>query len=389
MANQFKSVVLAQLGDLPPATRAGREIVYDRLRAELAAMAADEQRPAEHAEHTLALEQAIEAVEAELQSAGQSAPVAAPVAADAAQQQRTAANGAATRTRKVAGVVAAAAIAILAAGAWYFIGAQRDAPQVSSTVIPQKDANADAPRERDLAASDKARSFQEALRAGDAATAAFLLQSGYTPTRVELRAALLEVKYSPQIKATTLALAADIRDIACGFTTFQDVRRPMMAQRLFDAEDAFAIMKQMGQDEWKLTCAADAGKWRAALAKIEQHKAQYNKPDAEKQQQAEVCIRRFSSGEAMERWEQANCAACPESHSNCESYCPKAPKPADAEEARFFSFNRSDMFMAGTASRKPNSSRAELYCNLQHLTRATDFDLANLQRFRTLVSLFE
>jgi hypothetical protein len=147
-------------------------------------------------------------------------------------------------------------------------------------------------------------------------------------------------------------------------------------------------MKQLGQDTWKSICAGDADKWRAALAKIEQQSAQYNKKDADKRQLAESCIKRLGTSEAQERWAQANCEACPEGHSNCASYCPAAPKAADAEEARFFSFNRSDMQMAATTSRKTNASRAELYCNLQYLTRATDFDLANLQRFKSLVGLF-
>ena len=47
------------------------------------------------------------------------------------------------------------------------------------------------------------------------------------------------------------------------------------------------------------------------------------------------------------------------------------------------------MVMAKATSRSPNSSRAELYCNLQYLTRPTEFDLANLQRFRALASLFD
>jgi hypothetical protein len=122
---------------------------------------------------------------------------------------------------------------------------------------------------------------------------------------------------------------------------------------------------------------------------MEQQNAQYNKPDAEKKGQAEACARRFSTEAAMERWEQAHCLACPQSHSNCEAYCPQAPKAADAEEARFFSFNRSDMSMATTAADGANKSRAELYCNLQYITKPTDFDLANLQRFRDLASLLK
>ena len=45
--------------------------------------------------------------------------------------------------------------------------------------------------------------------------------------------------------------------------------------------------------------------------------------------------------------------------------------------------------MAAMTSRKPNAGRGELYCNLQYLTRTTDFDLANLQRFRALAGLFK
>ena len=163
----------------------------------------------------------------------------------------------------------------------------------------------------------------------------------------------------------------------------------MTRSSLFDAEDAFSIMKQVGQDQWRALCASEAGKWREALAKMEQQNAQYSKPDAEKKSQAEACVRRFSTKEATDRWDQAHCVACPESHSNCEAYCPQAPKAADAEEARFFSFNRSDMSMATAATHSQGRSRAELYCNLQYLTRSTDFDLANLRRFRNLVSLFK
>lgn len=386
MPNQFKSVVIAQLGELPPAKRADRDAIYDRLRSELAAMAA----PGEQAEHAEALEQAIAAVEAELQG-GEAAPAVTPATAASPRAEGAPPPApAATGRTAVLAAAAIALVAILGGGAWYFLATQRAAPQPPpSTVVPQQDANADLRNTLDPARTDKAKSFHEAMRNGDAATAAFLLQSGYQPTRVELRSALLEVKYTRELQQATQSLAPDIRDIACGFTTFSDVRRPMIAPRLFDAEDAFAIMKQLGQETWKSICAPDAGKWRTALAKIEQQNAQYNKPDTEKQRQAEACIQRFGTSEAQERWAQANCDACPEGHSNCESYCPKAPKAADGEEARFFSFNRSDMQMAAMTSRKQNAGRAELYCNLQHLTRPTDFDLANLQRFKALAGLFE
>jgi hypothetical protein len=198
---------------------------------------------------------------------------------------------------------------------------------------------------------------------------------------------LLQARFTPQVQAATTQLAAEIRDIACSFTTLSEVRKPLTRSSLFDAEDAFAIMKQVGQDQWRTMCASEVGKWREALAKMEQQNARYNRPDAEKKGQAEACVRRFATAEAMERWEQAHCTACPQSHSNCEAYCPQAPKAADAEEARFFSFNRSDMSMATTTTQSPGKSRAELYCNLQYMTRPTDFDLANLQRFRDLVSL--
>jgi hypothetical protein len=378
MPNDLKALIFAQLGNPLPATVAEREAVYNRVRAEVDAMLAGETASAEHAEKALAVEQAIESIEAELQSAGQTAP-----AGPAVELQRDAGPGAGTtRLPRVAAAIVAA-IAVLTGGIWYFVAAPHDAPTAPDVAVPQTGAG------RDIPASDKARSFQEALRDGDWATASFLLQSGYRPTRVELRAALLQVKYTPQIQAAVASLAPDIHDIACTFTSFYDVRRPMIPPRLFDAEDAFAIMKQIGQEPWRSMCAADVAKWRDALAKIEAQQAQYNKPDGEKKRQAERCIRRFSESAATDRWEQANCEACPEGHSNCASYCPNAPTAADAEEARFFSFNRSDMFMAGTMSQRPDSSRAERYCNLQYLTRPTDFDLANLQRFRSLVSLFD
>jgi hypothetical protein len=388
MPNQFKSVVIAQLGELPPASRAGREAIYDRLRSELAAMAG----PTEQAEHAAALERAIAEVEAELHGGGEAAP--ATVAATAPPQAESPPPGEPVAARKpwLLAAAAVALVAVLGGGAWYVLTTQqgREAQQAPpSTAVPQRDANADLRKALDPAATDKAKSFQDAMRNADAATAAFLLQSGYRPTRVELRTALLEVRYTRELQQATQSLSPDIRDLACSFATFSDVRRPMIAPRLFDAEDAFAIMKQIGQDTWKSMCAPDAARWRAALARIEQQSAQYNKPDAEKQRQAEACLQRFGTNDAQTRWAEANCDACPESHSNCESYCPKAPKAADADEARFFSFNRSDMQMAAMTSRKQNASRAELYCNLQYLTRSTDFDLANLQRFKSLVGLLE
>jgi len=242
-----------------------------------------------------------------------------------------------------------------------------------------------APKDLDPAATDKGRSFQEAMHNGDAGTIAFLLNSGYRPTRVELRTALLQVKYSDAVKVAVASIDQDVRDVACGFTTLLEVRKPMTRATLFDAEDAFLIMKQIGQDHWRALCASDSGKWREALGKIEQQNAQYSKSDAEKKKDADACIGKFSTRDANERWEQANCSACPETHSNCATYCPQAPQPADADEARFFRFNRSDMSMAAMAA--PRRSRAELFCNLQYLTKATDFDLANLQRFRDLVGL--
>jgi hypothetical protein len=266
-----------------------------------------------------------------------------------------------------------AAVLAVVAGGWFFFG-QRDQSTVQRPVV----TNIDPKKDLEPAASEKAQSFQEAFRSGDAGAVALLLNSGYRPTRVELRGALLQVRYTPQLKAATEALAPDIRDIACSFTTLPEVRKPLTRSSLFDAEDAFSIMKQIGQDQWRATCAGEAGKWRDALAKMEQQNAQYNKPDAEKKSQTEACVRRFSTRDATERWDQAHCMACPQ-----------APKAADAEEARFFSFNRSDMSMATTTTHGQGRSRAELYCNLQYLTKSTDFDLANLQRFRDLVSLLK
>jgi hypothetical protein len=382
MTYDFRPVILAQLGNPPPPTRAAREAVYEQVRAEFAGILNADDAALERAAHALALEQTIDAIEAELhvgaswQSYDQASP---PRARPPGSADRTTTPG---WGKMLAAAVAV--VAILSAGAWYVVS-QREQPASQRTtatrtaIDPQKDL--------EPAASEKARSFQEAFRTGDAGAVALLLNSGFRPTRVELRGALLQARYTPQIKAATEPLAADIRDIACSFTTLSEVRKPLTRSSLFDAEDAFSIMKQVGQDQWRATCASEAGKWREALAKMEQQNAQYNKPDAEKKSQTEACVRRFSSKEATDRWDQAHCLACPESHSNCEAYCPQAPKPADAEETRFLSFNRSDMSMATTTAQSPGKSRAELYCNLQYMTRPTDFDLANLQRFRDLVSL--
>lgn len=379
MANDFRSVILAQLGNPPPATRAARNAVYERVRAEFDGMLGDD-ASLERAAHALALQRAIDTIEAELGDARRE-PIEAPAASSPQ-------NGGETQTfhRGKLLALAVAVIAMLAVGGWYILSQRQqgaDQPAVASrtTIDPQKDL--------DPASSEKARSFQDAFRGGDAATIAFLLNSGYRPTSVELRTALLQARYTPQLKAAALGLADDIRDIACGFTTLSEVRKPLTRSSLFDAEDAFTIMKQIGQDEWRTTCASEAGKWREALAKMEQQNARYNKPEPEKKGEAEACVKRFSTPPATERWEQAHCLACPESHSNCEAYCPQAPKAVDAEEARFFSFNRSDMSMATTTAQSPGKSRAELYCGLQYLTKPTDFDLANLQRFRDLVSLFK
>jgi hypothetical protein len=378
MAYDFRPVILDQLGHPPPRTRAARETVYERVRAEFDGILHGEDAAMERAAHALALEQAIDAVEAEI-AAGRGAP---------GEMQAPARPPGGSRRSMTLGAgkalaVAVAVFAIVAAVGWY-ISSPRDRPlaqrSVATSVAPQQDA--------DTPASEKARSFQDALRNGDAGNVALLLNAGYRPTRVELRGALLQARYTPQIQAAITQLAADISDIACSFTTLSEVRKPLTRASPFDAEDAFAIMKQVGQEQWRSMCGSEAGKWREALAKMEQQNAQYNKPDAEKKSQAEACVRRFATDEAMGRWEQAHCMACPQSHSNCEAYCPQAPKAADAEEARFFSFNRSDMSMV-TTTHSAGKSRAELYCNLQYMTRATDFDLANLQRFRDLVSLFK
>jgi hypothetical protein len=383
MAYDFRPVILAQLGNPPPPTRAAREAVYEQVRAEFATILNAEDASLERAAHALALEQTIDAIEAELPT-GTSWPSYAQTSQPPAQPQRGI-DRAATSGRGKALAAVAAVVAIVLAGGWY-VFTQREQPAGQRAVATR--TAIDPQRDLEAATSDKARSFQDALRNGDAGNVALLLNSGYRPTRVELRGALLQARYTPQIKAATEVLTAEIHDIACSFTTLSEVRKPLTRSSLFDAEDAFSIMKQVGQDQWRAMCASEAGKWREALAKMEQQNAQYNKPDAEKKSQAEACVRRFSTGEATERWDQAHCLACPESHSNCEAYCPQAPKAADAEEARFFSFNRSDMSMATTATHSQGRSRAELYCNLQYQTRSTDFDLANLQRFRNLVSLF-
>jgi hypothetical protein len=408
MANDFKSVILAQLGSPPPATRAERDAIYDRVCDGFETVLAGSDATAEREGHALALGEAIAEIEAEL-AAGETpqaaapepeAPSAAPVtpaeAAAPEPQAETAApepQAAPSESARMPGLrtlvaVAVATFVIAGAAGWYFVSTQREPPRVQSTVVPQKEATVVSPKDLDPATTDKARSFQEAMHSGDAGTVAFLLNSGYRPTRVELRTALLQVKSTQAIQVATAAVDTDIRDIACNFTTFYDVRKPMTRASLFDAEDAYSIMKQVGQDQWKSMCATESGKWREALGQIEQQSAQYNKPDAEKKKQAEACIGRFGAKEAADRWEQANCAACPENHSSCETYCPQAPKATDADEARYFRFNRGDVSMAASMA-GPNRSRAELYCNLQYLTKPTDVDLANLQRFRDLVSLFK
>jgi len=383
MAHDFRSIILAQLGNPPPQTRTERDVIYDRILAGLDAMFPHEDAQLERAAHQLALQRAINEIETEF-AAEQWAQSEMPMP----PSPRSGSERATTQQTRTPPKALAAAVAIgvvLAVGGWYVLVGQREQPAgqravaARTTIDPQKDLEA--------ATSDKGRSFQDALRNADAANVALLLNSGYRPTRVELRTALLQARYTPQIKAATTALADDIRDIACSFTTLSEVRKPLTRSSLFDAEDAFQVMKQVGQEQWRTMCASEAGKWREALAKMEQQNARYNKPDAEKKSQAEACVRRFATAEAMERWEQAHCMACPQSHSNCEAYCPQAPKAADAEEARFFSFNRSDMSIATTTAHAANKSRAELYCNLQYMTKPTDFDLANLQRFRDLASL--
>jgi hypothetical protein len=386
MANDFKPVIMAQLGDPPPATRAAREAVYERVRASFDTVFEGLDVPAERDAHTAALSAAIAEIEAELSAAAgapaepaQSAPTPPPPATPVSGTGRFGLRGIVA--------VAVAACAIVAAGSWYFLSVKPEAePYVQRSQVP---AEAVAPKDLDAAATDKGRSFQEAMHNGDAGTLAFLLNSGFRPTRVELRNAMLQVKYSQAVQVATSVLDTDIRDMTCSFTTLYDVRKPMMRTSLYDAEDAFLIMKQIGQDQWRTMCASESGKWREALGRIEQQSAQYNKPEAEKKKQAEACVGKFSSKEANERWEQANCTACPESHSNCETYCPQAPKAADADEARFFRFNRADVSMAASMVQGANRSRAELYCNQQYLTKSTDFDLANLQRFKDLVSLLK
>lgn len=386
MANDFKPVILAQLGEPPPATRAERDAVYARVRVSFETVFAGLEAPTEQQAHTLALDEAIAEIEAEFAAAETAQPKTAPAAEPpppSPEPQASPSQPAAKPGLRTVLAVALATFAIVAIGSWYYFSSsspQRAArPQVETGPIAQKDL--------DPASSDKARSFQEAMHGGDAGTVAFLLNSGYRPTRVELRNALLQVKYSEAVKVATAVLEADIRDISCSYTTLFEVRKPMTRVSLFDAEDAFSIMKQIGQEQWRALCTSESGKWREALGKIEQQNAEYNKPDAEKKKQADACVGRFSTKEATERWEQAHCLACPENHSNCETYCPQAPKAADADEARFFRFNRGDMSMAAMMA-GPNRSRAELYCNFQYLTKPTDFDLANLQRFRDLASLF-
>ncbi len=355
MTNDLRAVILAQLGDPPPLSRTERDAVYTRIRAEFDGMFGGQNVSDGQEAQALALEHAIDTIEAEL-DAQTIEPAEEP---QAPIRQTVSRDRAKTFHKGKAAALVVAAIAVLGASAWYVVTTQRELPTAPAIVIPQKEASLDPKKDLDPATSDKARSFTDALRDGDAGKVALLLQTGYRPTRVELRTALLQIQYTPQIQAATLGLAPDIRDISCSFTTFYDVRKPMTPPRLFDAEDAFAIMKQLGQDLWKSMCATDRTKWRDALAKIEQQYAQYSKPDAAKKAQAEACVRRFNTSDAMDRWERANCEACPESHSNCETYCPQAPNAADADEARFFSFNRGDMFMATATSRGPNSSRAE------------------------------
>src|SRR5436190_1966155 len=91
-------------------------------------------------------------------------------------------------------------------------------PSPRSRRNSQREATVVQPKDLDPAATDKAKSFQEAMHNGDAGTVAFLLNSGYRPTRVELRNALLQVKSTQAVQVATAAVASDIHEIACGFT---------------------------------------------------------------------------------------------------------------------------------------------------------------------------
>jgi hypothetical protein len=66
MTFDFRPIVLAQLGNPPPPTRAAREAVYERVRAEFAVILDARDGSIERAAHALALEQTIDEIEDEL-----------------------------------------------------------------------------------------------------------------------------------------------------------------------------------------------------------------------------------------------------------------------------------------------------------------------------------
>src|SRR5262245_29368623 len=104
MANQFKPVILSQLGDPPPPTRAERDAVYGRIGEKFAMMLA-QASASEREAHALEFGRAIAEVEAEL---------AAPPAIARARPGTA-----------VLAVVALATFAIVAAGSWYFFSARQ------------------------------------------------------------------------------------------------------------------------------------------------------------------------------------------------------------------------------------------------------------------------
>src|SRR4029450_12843612 len=87
MAYDFRPIILGRLGDPPPRSRAAREAMYERVRAEFDGILHGPDAAMERAAHALALEQAIDAIEAEL-SPGERWPSYTQTSPRPAQPQR-------------------------------------------------------------------------------------------------------------------------------------------------------------------------------------------------------------------------------------------------------------------------------------------------------------
>ena len=262
-----------------------------------------------------------------------------------------------------------------------------------STREIKKETSDDPAKElANLGITNKPNGLKDAFRDGNGRIVSLLIQSGYKPSRLELRDALLQIKPTPQLESEINPLIADIKALACSYVEF-DRPRPNVMHAVVGAETAHKIMTAMGKNKWRALCSEQKQKWRSAFSAFEDERAFYKLPAEEKQRRVDACLKRYNTKSGLEKWSEINCKTC--------GQFPRVPPGLDKDDALFMGFNLNDAFgfvtsydrysPFGSSVQKEPKNPAEAFCTFQYRVRTEKlpFDELNYNRVKELASILD